>query len=159
MRAASITGALTIALLLTGCPKPIPVWRELQFTRSQPAEEDIAGTWRPTAETLADIRERGHYPAGEPQLILREDHTFIMRDMPDWWREGFGKSHGKFESGDGTWELSSAEGLSKIWIIRLHFSGFGTSVHIYRQHSPYLIFIRVGDPDTGDAMFFERSKA
>jgi hypothetical protein len=156
MRATSIAGAIALALLLGGCLKPIPVWREWQFTRSQPAEEDVVATWRPTAETLREIRNRGGYLMAEPELILREDHTFIMRNMPDWWRDGFGKSHGTLESGDGKWNLASED---HVWVIRLHFPTLGTSVHLYRRHSPYLIFIRIGDPDTGDAMFFERSTA
>jgi hypothetical protein len=161
MRAACIANTVAIGFLLAGCPKPIPAWRELQFTRSQPAEQDIIGTWRPTAETLSEIRARGQYATAEPELILRDDQTFMMRDMPDWWRDGFGRSHGKLESGEGRWDLASAEGVSQIWVVRLRFSppSSETSIHLYRQRAPYLIFIRVGDPDTGDAMFFERSGA
>ena len=86
------------------------------------------------------------------------DHSFDMRDMPDWWLDGFGRSHGKLETGSGRWELASADSIWQVWVVRLHFPSFETSVHLYHQHAPFLIFVRVGDPDIGDAMFFERSK-
>jgi hypothetical protein len=148
-------------MLLAGCLKPRPAWRELQFTRTKPPEVDLVGTWRPTAETVKDIRDNGHYPAATHEMVLRADHTFTMRNMPDWWRNCFGQSHGQMESGDGTWDLVPAKIVWQIWIVRLRFSvpSFETTVHLYGQRSPYLIFIRVGDPDVGDAMFFERPKA
>ena len=149
---------MAITFLTAGCLKPRPAWRELQFTRSKPSESDILGTWRPTAETLQDIRGRGRYSAGEPALVFHADHSFDMRDMPDWWLDGFGRSHGKLETGSGRWELASADNIWQVWVVRLHFPSFETSVHLYHQHAPFLIFVRVGDPDIGDAMFFERSK-
>jgi hypothetical protein len=159
MRIASLVLALAVSVAITGCLRPRPVWRELHFTRSKPAETDLIGTWRPSPDTLKDIRNRGKYPAAEHELILRPDHTFSMRNMPDWWSDGFGESHGKFESGDGTWELASDKNVWQIWVLRLRFPRWSTSIHLYRQRPPYLIFVRVGDPDIGDAMFFERSKA
>jgi hypothetical protein len=80
---------------------------ELQFTRTKPLESELVGTWRPTADTLKDIRGRGHYAAATHEVVLRQDHTFSIRNMPDWWSNGFGESHGQFEAGDGTWHLEA----------------------------------------------------
>jgi hypothetical protein len=142
-------------MLVAGCPAVD--LKELQFTRTKPAESDVVGTWRPTVDTLKDIRGRGHYPVATHEIILRADHTFSMRNMPDWWSNGFGESHGQFESGDGTWQLEAGKNVWQIWVIRLHFPSVTTSINLYRQRPPYLIFIRVGDPNNGDAMFFEHA--
>jgi hypothetical protein len=156
MRVIPRAAAIVIALLVSGCF--LPTGPELQYTRSKPSEADLIGSWRPTAETIRDIRNRGRYSTIEHELTLRPDHTFTMRNMPDWWRNGFGESHGHFESGDGTWELASASNVWQIWVVRLHFPHLGTSIHLYHQRPPYLIFIGVGDPDEARGMLFERSK-
>ncbi len=64
-------------------------WKEINFTRTKPEIKDIIGTWTPTADTLKDIRERGKYPEAKHELILKNDGTFSMINMPDWWSNGF----------------------------------------------------------------------
>ena len=154
MRVYSVAAALALCFLLVGCP--MVDLKELRFTRERPAESDIVGTWRATADTATEIRGRGRYPTADYELDLRADHTFSMRNMPDWWRDGFGESHGQLESGEGTWELHAGDNVWQIWMIRLRFPSGVISVNLYRQRPPYLIFVRVGDPNSGDAMFFER---
>jgi hypothetical protein len=153
MRVLSFTTIIVISFLVVGCP--MVDWKEFRFTRHKPEEVDIVGNWQATAATVKEIRARGHYPATRHELILRSDHTFSMRNMPDWWRGGFGESHGQLESGEGTWNLQPARDVWQIWVVRLRFPSRDTTVNVYRQRPPYLIFIRVGDPNNGDAMFFE----
>ncbi len=154
MRVILITMALAIALLVTACP-PIGS-HELRFTRHKPAEAEIIGTWRATASTTKEIQKRGHYPVAAYELVFRSDRTFSMRNMPDWWRDGFGHPHGQLDSAEGTWALEPMDNVWQIWVVRLHFLSHETWVNLYRQASPYLICVRVGDPDSDDAMFFER---
>jgi hypothetical protein len=159
---ASLVPAVLVVLLVSGCF--LPTGPELHYTRRKPSEAELIGSWRPTAEAVRDIRHRGRYATTEHELTLRADHTFTMRNMPDWWRNGFGEPHGQFESGDGTWQLASDRNVWQIWVVQLHFSNFAghmalnTSVHLYHQRPPYLIFIGVGDPDEAEGMLFERSK-
>jgi hypothetical protein len=155
MRCVSVATAVLVSFFIVGCP--MVDWKELQFTRHKPAEADLIGTWRATAATVKDIRGRGHYPAATHEIILRGDHTFSLRNMPDWWSNGFGESHRQLESGDGTWEIEPARDVWQIWVVRLHFPSLTTWINLYRQKPPYLIFVRVGDPNNGDAMFFERA--
>jgi hypothetical protein len=131
-------------------------WKEINFTRTKPEIKDIIGTWNPTADTLKDIRQRGHYPEAKQELILKADGTFSMINMPDWWGNGFGKSNKTFESGEGKWHLAKRKNIWDIWAIELEFPAEITSVNLYRQKAPYLIFIRVGDPNDGYAMFYHR---
>ena len=143
-----------LSFLVIGCPAVDT--KEFRFTRHKPADSAIIGTWRPTQETAREIRGRGRYPVAEYELVLRADHTFSMRNMPDWWRGGLGESHGQLESGEGRWELRADKNVWQIWVIHLQFPSGITPINLYRQRPPYLIFIRVGDPNNGDAMFFER---
>ena len=92
MRALAIAAPIALGFLVTGCPAVD--WKELQFTRHKPSEQELVGTWRPTAATLKEIRGRGHYPVATHEIIVRADHTFSIRNMPDWWSNGFGESHG-----------------------------------------------------------------
>ncbi len=154
MRVVCVTAALAAAALLAGCPAVD--LKELQFTRTKPTETELVGTWRPTDNTLKEIRGRGRYPVETHEIILRADHTFSIRNMPDWWSDGFGYSHGQFESCEGTWGLGASKGPWQIWMIWVRFGPGTRSINLYRQRPPYLIFIRIGDPNNGEAMLFER---
>jgi hypothetical protein len=98
-----------------------------------------------------------------------------MRNMPDWWLDPEGRSQRRFDSGAGAWELEERKEVWRIWALRLNFKSFSseklirardsmvplkapwtTAVNLYGQSPPYLMFFRLGDPDNGDVMFFER---
>jgi hypothetical protein len=143
-----------VALLFAGCPAVD--FNELDFTRSKPKQEELVGVWVPTSDTQRDIRK--HYPQAEHEIVFRPDGTYSFTNMPDWWRKGTGESGGKFESFSGKWALSQGKNGWTIWEISLETPRFFTSVNVYRQKPPYQIFIRVGDPNEGISMIFERKK-
>jgi hypothetical protein len=60
---------------------------------------------------------------------------------------------------DGKWALETKNEVWDVWIIALRIGGVYRSVHLYRQKPPLAIFVRVGDPNEGNAMIFERAKA
>ncbi|MES2308383.1 MAG: hypothetical protein V4507_05940 [Verrucomicrobiota bacterium] len=142
-----------MSILLTACGG---IKHELQFTRSKPQESDLIGLWVPTPNTLKDMEKTGGYVISKHEILLKEDGTFSMINMPDWWRDGFGDSKKGFESSEGRWELTQTQDWTKIWDITLHFSGYGTSVKLLGQKPPYRIHIYVGDPDSGHVMLFEK---
>src|SRR5262249_50031885 len=96
----SILPLTAVLLLVAGCMNNGIEWSELSFTRHEPARSDIVGVWTPTEKTLRDIRKRGHYESVAHKIVLSDDGTFAMVNMPDWWTDGFGESHGKFDSGN-----------------------------------------------------------
>jgi len=145
---------LILCFLLSGCPAVD--LQELDFTRKKPEIQDLVGVWVPTKETAKEILERGRYPSANTYLELRDDNTFVIHEMPDWWSDSAGESHGKFESRSGTWTLKEDENVWTIWRISLRTEDSGSSVTVYRQKAPYQLFFRLGDPNEGDAMFFER---
>ena len=144
-----------LLLLLVGCPAVDT--RELNFTRKKPTRADLVGVWSPDRDTLRAIRTRGHYPEAEYEIVLRADSTFSIRNMPDWWTNGFGTSGGMLASFDGRWELQEGKNVWRIWEISLQMTNFWTSIHVYRQKPPYSLFIGVGDPNNAEAMIFNRT--
>ncbi|MEO8207144.1 MAG: hypothetical protein ABI615_13265 [Chthoniobacterales bacterium] len=144
-------------LFLAGCRPGFMAG--LDFARSQPKAEDIVGVWTPDKATLRDIRERGHYASVETKIILRKDGAFSISNIPDWWSDGFGYPHGKFESSEGKWEFRAGKSLWKIWELCLITPKGNRQMMILHQKAPYSIFIYVGDPDNDDAMIFERTSS
>ena len=144
-----------ILLFLVGCPAVDT--KELNFTRKKPENADLVGTWTPNSDTLKEIRTRGHYPQAQHEIVLRADGTFSIRNMPDWWTNGFGESGRTFSSFDGRWDLEEGKDGWTIWEIALRTPTFGTSINVYQQKPPYSLFIRVGDPNNADAMIFDRT--
>jgi hypothetical protein len=156
-----------LVFLFAGCgPKPLGRTSP-DFTKTKPLESDVAGEYVPTAEALKYIREVGHYPDAEMSIILSKDGDFQFKNIPDWWNT-FGKSHKKFDSGSGKWWISKYE--SDPWYrIGLNFTstegfnsqtyserGLTTKIHLVGERSPYLLHLIVGDPDSDNAMQFQK---
>lgn len=147
--------SITLAgALLAACGDPYLS----SYTTTKPNEADLIGTWVPDTDTLKDIRDRGHYDMdrASTRLILRSDGSFEMVDIPDWWRDPFGKSEGRLQSDRGTWRLKE-QSPGSLWELGLDFPRWGgTTISLRRNKSPYLIHFTLGDPDNGEAMTFVR---
>jgi hypothetical protein len=149
-----------LALLLSGCINNGFEWSELSWTRTKPNLSDLVGTWVPTDATIKDMKEQGGYTISVHHLILRADGTFEMTNMPDWWKDGFGKSKKGLESGLGNWQLhEDPQGPWSAWAVELQFpdnSVVLNQIHVRRQKPPYLLHVTIGDPDSGHVMLFEK---
>ena len=130
------------------------------YTAAKPNESDLVGTWVPDNDSMKDIRERGGYDIdnANTKLILRPDGGLEMLNMPDWWQDPFGRSHGTFRSDSGTWMLRE-HSPGTWWEIELTFPKAWTTTPIRREKPPYLIHFTLGDPDAGHAMTFVRQKS
>ena len=157
MRISAIVLVVVFGLSQAGCP--MIDFKEFRFTHQKPEESELIGQWTPTKETLRDIHQRGHYRSDvTPLFVLNPDHTFIMQNIPDWYFEDFGRSHGQFRSVEGTWQLASQKSPWTVWTIRLDGPKGVSWLNIYGLRPPFQIFFRVGDPNEGYAMLFERAK-
>ena len=133
---------------------------ERLLTPTQPVfDEDVVGSWTLDAESLERMEEEGGYEISTHTLTFRDDGTFELVNMPDWWRSG-GRSTGGFISSSGTWELTDRSGQ---WEIFVHFAslpdypdGLYTVFDIGGREPPYYIWMYAGDPDAGRVMVFER---
>lgn len=138
-------------IFLTGCSGG--------YVTDKPDKSDIVGDWIPDEATLRDMRERGGYRnVGLTKLTFREDGTFDLMNMPDWWRNGFGEPHGGFENASGTWELVNYGGH---WEIGLYLPYLYTNVGLIKgrsgQSKVYGIEVILGDPDSRNEMIFVRN--
>jgi len=126
-----------------------------------PTTSDIVGIWVPTQLSLDDMKKEGGYTISTHTLTFKDDGTFEIINMPDWWLDGFGESHKGFYSGSGKWDISSSQGE---WVIELDFDnltgypdGLNTDLSV-QGHKPRYIYTYIGDPDSGKMMTYERSK-
>lgn len=154
-------GSLLAASLFAACNVPIgAALRPYRYVSAEPNRAEIVGVWTPDPATVEDLRGRGGYDASVPvRLTLREDGTFELANMPDWWDNGFGKSYKGFSSASGRWELTNGSGG---WGVSLKYSGASRSAglveHKFRDSPRYYMEFILGDPDSGDAMIFARKE-
>ena len=127
---------------------------------TRPEESDLVGTWTFSAATLADMRTNGGYEITTHSLNLRNDGTFEIVNIPDWWLNFGHSSHG-FYSGSGTWSV--VKDFQGHWVVEVRFtslpgyeSGLLTSLRIGQSKASYYIYDFIGDPDSGHVMVFER---
>jgi len=117
---------------ITGCYSPRELAEEYRFARQKPRDADLVGTWVPTAESLKFMRTEGGYVISTHELVLNADKTFLVRNMPDWWKTDSGESRKGFDSASGRWELSLATG-DRDWGITLIA---GTSIINFLRPKP-----------------------
>ena len=94
---------IIFALIFSSCVVPLDkVFSCYGSASSEPTKDEIVDE-----ATFDDMRERGKYIVNiPPKFIFQSDGKFKMENMPDWWKDGFGQSHGGFETNSGTWKLS-----------------------------------------------------
>lgn len=153
------------AVLLCGCGDPNK--SDYTATAAQVRLADVVGTYVPTAETAAKIKNEGHYAAANTFITFYSDKTFKASNIPDWWNTSFGKPEGTFDSGSGKWSVVDPEsgvgiGLDFTPSKGLHTMGGNTRrslsalVQLIGQSPPYLLHMPIGDVDDGKAMQFEK---
>ena len=156
MNATKATYLVVLFLLLCGCHFPNPDTEN--FTQIKPDNQDLVGTYLPTAETTKWVREERKYPNVETSFVLSKDGSFQMINIPDCWGEAFGKGSGGFKSGSGQWEVTKEQ---NSWELKLEFkSGLAltTWINIVGKSAPYSLWFYVGDPDQGDVMILEKKR-
>jgi hypothetical protein len=150
---------LLALLALTGCPGGGTLLDSLDYPQIEPNAEDLVGLYRPTAATLKEIRERGHYAERDISITLSANGTFTCTNIPDWWMAGFGKPSGGFTTRTGSWKPIRQQ---QWWVVGLdfssptHFNSPNTSITLVGAKSPYALRIILGDSDQGAAMDFTK---
>jgi hypothetical protein len=144
---------------LTGCPGGGSLLDSLDYPQTEPKPQDLVGVYRPTAATLKEIRERGHYAERDISITLSDDGTFTCTSIPDWWMAEFGKPSGGFIVRTGSWKPIREQ---EWWVVGLdfssptHFNSPNTSITLVGAKPPYTLRIILGDPDQGEAMDFTK---
>jgi hypothetical protein len=152
-----LTAIISCCLLLTGC---VPfLWPYVpavdEYATIKPKEIDLIGTWEATPDSLDDMRSRGHYDYVTPRITILSNHTFEMKNMPDWVFDTWGASHKKLISGSGRWELfQSSKEEGGEWGI--NFFPKYSGAMLVNNEPPYLLEFSEGDADEGNFMDFEK---
>lgn len=151
--------ALCLVLFLSACQYD-PYTSE--YTSRRPNESDLPGEYVATVETRELIRKAGSYPACDPHLTLHTDHTFEIKDVPDWFITE-GDAGAKLVSGSGTWALQQHQQWWALGILFRQSTGqsvfkgpFGMDFMLVGAKAPYLVHMTIGDPDMGKAMQFQK---
>ena len=128
--------------------------RSPPFTTVEPKKADLVGRWIPNASTLNEMRSKGGYSSSvKTSLVLHDDSTFELSNMPDWWTAS-GEPHGKFNQYSGNWSVSRM--YSDFWHLNLATQWEARDVDLFGQNPPYRIAFRIGDPDDRQWMIFEK---
>lgn len=133
-----------------------------EYTSHRPNDSDLPGEYVATVETRELIRNAHSYPACNPQVILHADHTFEIKDVPDWFITE-GDAGTKLVSGSGTWALQQHQEWWALGILFRESTGqsvfkgpFGMDFMLVGEKPPYLVHMTIGDPDMGKAMQFQK---
>jgi hypothetical protein len=157
MRTFSVASGCCLLVILLGCAGfGGPSFDENRYPANQPADADVAGVYHPTGATAAMIA-KGGYPPKEIVIVLDPGGNARLQNIPDWWRDGFGNSHGGFDNWTGSWKVTqNGNGRWELLLVLENPGGFATSVYLVGLQAPYLIGLVVGDPDNQREMQFER---
>lgn len=147
IRVSQGVGILIGVMLLASVSLSCNVWlRRPPFTTVEPNKADFVGTWIPDASTLKEMHRKGGYASSaKTSLVLRNDATFDLSNMPDWWSAGSSESHGRFNQYSGNWSISRM--YSHFWHLNLVSTWEARDVDLFGQNPPYRIAFRIGDPD------------
>jgi hypothetical protein len=156
-RASRKIAVLLSVLAITGC--------DSAFTQ-KPKTTDLVGTYllSKSSERFL-LRSKAYKTVPTSEINLAADYGITIRNLPDCATNGFGKSFGAFLSGQGRWELEKAV---PGWGLTLHVEKgeslrggvyAGPWVGIRGRSAPYRLQVTIGDPDSGEAIVYERRRS
>ena len=147
--------------LLTGCQHN--PWAA-KFVTAQPAEHDVAGTYVIDADSQKrniKIKQSGaNIPVDHSaQIILTGDHKAQFIHVPEDYQ---GKTACSV-TGRGSWRLGRNEEFSVVRASIVNEEPnssckgeFAYELMLYGKSPPYKLHVTIGDPDSGDAVQFEK---
>ena len=146
------------ALLMVGCQYN-PFAHE--FTRTEPRESAVVGTYIPDSETTERLRRSlGVSVSPSARFVINADHTFVANELPKCWIDQTFDCDPGTETWVGTWSLRRTQ---EWWALQLHVTSrnseatsYGMPAMLRGEEAPYLVHLTIGDPDSGDALAFER---
>ena len=132
-----------------------------EFTNARPQESAIVGRYVPDRETTDILRESLRVQVSDrAALAINADHSFVATELPRCWIERSSDCAAGTETWAGTWSLRQNQ---EWWAVQLHITArngrptsYGFPAMLRRESPPYLVHFTIGDPDSGDALAFER---
>ena len=151
---------LSLLLVIPGCQyDPYAS----SFTTTKPKDADLVGTYTLTEHSSWLVKERGGYGKQSASITIGDDGTLRFTDVPDWWSESAGKPGGQYDNAPGHWKVERRQ--KQWWMLSASFEkgalarwarGFIAQVQLVGEKPPYMLHLTIGDPDSGEAMQFEK---
>ena len=92
--------------------------------------------------------------------MLNSDRTFVAREVPRFWINPELGAASDTDDWKGTWALGQHQDW---WAVQLDIQSlngepisFGLAAMLRGESPPYLVHLTIGDPDSGDALAFQR---
>ncbi len=135
------------------------------YTTDRPVKQDMVGLYELKSETLlkndlTDLHGR------QCVLELRADGTFSATNLPPWDME-LPDTHffDKLLSGSGSWRIEAVGTIGNGWQSKTIWGVYLSSptvklaaANLTGRKQPYGLIFILGDPDSGEALIFERIK-
>jgi hypothetical protein len=155
----------SLCWFLVGCQRD--PWAD-RFLRRQPQERDLVGTYRIDSDTLArrisvPMSTTALSISRDSAIVLSADHKAKFSQVPEIHPPA---TQSCLVNGSGSWELGRNDAYSVVNVQiqrnvdRPSVDGCEPTYYgqlmLYGKQSPYKLHITIGDPDSGDAMQFEK---
>ncbi len=155
----------SLCSLLVGCQHD--PWAD-RFLRRQPQERDLVGTYRIDSDTLArrisvPMSTTALSISRDSAIVLSAEHKAKFSQVPEIHPPA---TQSCLVNGSGSWELGRNDAYSVVNVQiqrnvdRPSVDGCEPTYYgqlmLYGKQSPYKLHITIGDPDSGDAMQFEK---
>jgi hypothetical protein len=155
-----------LCCFLVGCQHD--PWAD-RFLKNHPAEGELVGTYRIDSETLArrvsiPISTKTLTVSRDAEIVLSANHEVQFMQVPEIDQRA---TQTCVINGSGSWQLSRNDDYAVV-NVQIQRKDYGPSMDgcgptyygqlmLYGRKSPYKLHITIGDPDSGDAMQFEKT--
>ena len=125
----------------------------------EPTPENVIGEWQLATDTVYALEKWENFPVQEHALVFKDDGTFIMNNVPNFWIEWRTVSSGeRYVTGSGTWQIAKPYDQWTI-IAKLHtindiqYRDSEVTFYFERHLPPYQLVIRWFEGKENPLMF------
>lgn len=159
-RAVATSFVVCVCAMLTACQHD--PWAN-EFLTKQPLERDLVGTYAVDADSqrrqITLPMSNAPFPVSSSgRIVLSSDHKAVLTRVPEY----DGEKPCSL-SGHGSWELGRNDryAVVNVQVQNEDMGGgcrgqLGFQLMVFGDKPPYKLHITIGDPDSGDAVQFEK---
>ncbi len=130
-----------------------------EYTTAKPSSTEMSGAYSLDSESQALLRDRFKVDSPPAKLVLNLDHTFEITQVPSCWRKD-SVCTSATEHARGNWTIARDQEWWSVSLICTEISGeqteYGLAAKVRGDQPPRLIHFTIGDPDTGEALSFQK---
>jgi hypothetical protein len=126
------------------------------FTNKKPELKELLGSYFPDEETSNLARSRMGDRNVTSRIVLRDDNSFHIENIPDWATARSTKDTGDLVTRGGDWKLQQDK--DGFWLLALDYKSADKPIHqtlrLHQQKPPYHLHLVLGDPAKGETLRF-----